>query len=280
VSKEYIIYSDESASFGTVFSNFYGGALIRAEHIDKVRELLADKKAELNLHGEVKWQKVSVAYLGKYKVLMDLFFDMIEEDIIKVRIMFTQNQFVPRNLSEEQKEHGYFILYYQFIKHAFGLIYSNPGTEPIRIRLLVDQIPHNEEKKSRFRGFVSSLTYNPEFRAARIRINPADIVDVISHDHDVLQCLDVILGSINFRLNDLHLAIPEGKRRRGKRTRAKETLYKHMNQRMQKMRTLFNIGTSTGVDDDLANRWHHSYRHWRFLPSDYEVAVGAPKKKK
>lgn len=203
---------------------------------------------------------------------MSLFFDMIAEDIIKVRVMFTQNLYIPRNLTDEHREHEYFILYYQFIKHSFGLIYSNEEKEPIWVRLLLDQMPSNQEKRTRFRGFVSSLTQNPQFRNAKIRINASDIVDVVSHDHDVLQCLDVILGSINFRLNDLHLAIPLGKKRRGKRTRAKETLYKEMNKRMRAIRPGFNIGTSTGTDDDLANRWRHSYRHWRFLPSDYDVA--------
>ena len=87
MSTEYIIYSDESASFGTVFSNFYGGALIRSEHIDTVRRLLAEKKTELNLYKEVKWQKVTANYLDKYRALMALFFDLIDEDIIKVRII-------------------------------------------------------------------------------------------------------------------------------------------------------------------------------------------------
>jgi hypothetical protein len=203
---------------------------------------------------------------------MDLFFDMIYEDVVKIRIMFTQNLYVPRNLTDEHREHEYFILYYQFIKHAFGLIYSGDRREPTRVRLLLDQLPDTEERCARFRGFVSSLTYNPDFRAAGIRIAAEDIVDVISHEHNILQCLDVILGSINFRLNDLHLAIPKGKRRRGKKTKAKEALYKHMNKRMREIRPYFNIGISTGIDKDLSERWHHSYRHWRFLPADYEIA--------
>src|SRR6185312_11518173 len=57
--KEYIIYCDESASIGTTFSHFYGGALIRSNQIDKVRKLIADKKADLHLLGEIKWQKVT-----------------------------------------------------------------------------------------------------------------------------------------------------------------------------------------------------------------------------
>src|SRR5579862_8544116 len=121
---------------------------------------------------------------------MDLFFDFVDEDIVKVRIMFTQNLYIPRNLTDEHKEHEYFILYYQFIKHAFGLIYSGERNDPTRVRLLLDQMPNTQEKCARFRGFLSSLTSNPQFRTAGIIIAAEDIVDVVSHDHDILQCLD------------------------------------------------------------------------------------------
>jgi Protein of unknown function (DUF3800) len=251
--KEFIIYSDESASRGTTFSNFHGGAVIRSEHIDSVRSLIAKKKNKLHLFGEIKWQKVTENYLEKYREIMNLFFDMIEEGIIKIRILFTQNLYIPRRLTDEQRENEYFILYYLFIKHAFGLIHSNDGREPVRVRLLLNQMPSTEEQRNRFRGYVSSLTYNPQFRTAGIRITPSDIVDVVSHEHDVLQCLDIILGSINFRLNDLHLAIPKGKRRRGKKTRAKENLYEQMNKRMRTIRPGFTIGVNTGIDVDLAD---------------------------
>jgi hypothetical protein len=116
MTKEFIIYCDESASFGTNFSNFYGGALIRSDHIDRVRRLIADKKRDLHFFGEVKWQKVTENYLEKYKKLMGLFFDIIEEDLVKVRIMFTQNIYITINLTDEHREHEYFILYYKFGK--------------------------------------------------------------------------------------------------------------------------------------------------------------------
>jgi hypothetical protein len=185
--KEFIIYCDESASFGSKFSHFYGGALVRSDHIDKVRQLLAAKKAHLNLYKEVKWQKVTENYLNKYIDLMSFFFDLIEEDIVKVRIMFTQNIHVPKNLTEEQLEYEYFILYYHFIKHAFGLTYANERIHPVRVRLLLDQMPDTKEKCDRFRGFVSALTSNPQFRESGIRILQEDIADVSSHEHDVLQ---------------------------------------------------------------------------------------------
>jgi hypothetical protein len=90
MSKEYIIYCDESEESGQYFGNFYGGALVCSEHLDEVKSLIAAKKAELNLFGEVKWSKITENYAEKYIAMMDLFFDLIRDGKIKVRIMFTQ----------------------------------------------------------------------------------------------------------------------------------------------------------------------------------------------
>ena len=88
---------------------------------------------------EIKWTKVSAAYLDKYMAMIKLFFDLIEEGKIKVRIMFTQNARQPVGLTREQIEESYFLLYYQFLKHGFGLIYSNDTKNPIYLRLYLDQ---------------------------------------------------------------------------------------------------------------------------------------------
>jgi hypothetical protein len=138
---------------------------------------------------------------------------------------------------------------------------------------MLDQMPTSREQRERFKGFVSALSSNAHFRRARVHIDPENIVDVISHEHDILQCLDVVLGSINFRLNNMHLLIPPGKRRRGKKTRAKEALYKEINKRMRKIRPNFNIGIRTATDGNMSNIWHHSYRHWLFIPRERETIV-------
>jgi len=58
---EYIIYSDESVSKGELFSDFFGGALVTNRNYNEVNAALEAKKLELNLTGEIKWTKVSVA---------------------------------------------------------------------------------------------------------------------------------------------------------------------------------------------------------------------------
>ena len=75
---------------------------------------------------------------------------------------------------------------------------------------------------------------------------------------------------MQFRLNNLHKVKPEGSYRRGKRTIAKEKLYKFINKQIREVYPNFNIGISTGLQGDIKNRWEHPYRHWSFVPSKHK----------
>jgi hypothetical protein len=83
--------------------------------------------------------------------------------------------------------------------------------------------------------------------------------------------LDVVLGAMAFRLNDMHLKKEPGQRTRGKRTIAKEKLYKHINTLIRQLYPNFNIGDSTGLGDEKENKWKQPYRHWRFIPKDFDL---------
>ena len=265
---EYIIYCDESERSGSRYSNFYGGALVRSKDFRDVVDQIEDKKRGLNLHQEVKWQKVTWSYVDKYRSLMDEFFGLVRADKVKVRVMFTHNYFRPQDLESYHREHEYFILYYQFIKHAFGLRYSNEGSNPINVRIYFDNLPDTLEKRELFKSFVYGINHWPQFKKARLRIVRDQLAEVTSHKHVVLQCLDIVLGAIQFRLNSKHKIKPSGAKRRGNRTIAKEKLYKHINARIRQVYPGFNIGISTGLRGDIANRWKHSYRHWLFIPTE------------
>jgi hypothetical protein len=280
MSLEYVIYTDESEKRGIFYSNFYGGALVRSPDLQPAIARLEQEKARLNLHREVKWQRVTENYLEKYIALMDCFFDEVAAGRIKVRVMFTQNQFIPTGLSPEQRRAEYHLLYYQFIKHAFGLRYSGIVGQEILVRLNMDQLPDNREQNAQFKAYLLGLNRNSNFRNAGIRFQADQIAEVESHDHVLLQCLDVVLGAMAFRLNDKHKEKPPGNRRRGKRTIAKERLYKHIRTRICQLYPNFNIGETTGKGGDWANLWLHPYRHWKFVPAEHEIDATKTKPKK
>jgi len=72
---------------------------------------------------------------------MDAFFDFVEQYQVKIRIMFTQNRYVPQGLTQRQQKNKYHLLYCQFIKHAFGLTYIRPTDQRIRLRIYLDKMP-------------------------------------------------------------------------------------------------------------------------------------------
>jgi len=267
--KEYLIICDESERKGKYFSNFYGGVRVGMSQLDGVNARLKAKKTELGLTSEVKWKKTDASVVERYEELIAAFFDEVEAGRVIGRIVFTQNARVARGLTPEHFEEEYYILYYQFIKHGFGLRHMPAHAAPPKMRIYLDEIGDSKAQIAKFRGFIAGLAHDSYIRRHGLILKEEDITEVRSHDHVLLQCLDVILGSIPFRLNDKHKEKLPGERVRGKRTIAKERLYKFIYGRICRVAGKnFNIGCSTSVKPFPDGRWSMKYRHWLFKSSD------------
>ncbi len=269
-NSEYIIWCDESVKNGEYYSHFYGGVLVQSQHLDTVVRTLRAVVEEIGITEEIKWQKVDMVKLPAFLRLMDVFFELICDNKVKVRIMFTQNANVPTRLTKEHHDNGYFLLYYQFFKHCFGLKYSNDTDEVKYVRAYFDHMPDTLSKRQQFKEYIKGLESTRDFQKAKIKMRREDITEIDSKHHLPLQFLDVILGAIQFRLNNLHLQKKVGEPKRGKRTIAKERLYKYINAKIRLLKPNFNIGISTGTAA-LEDRWHHPYRHWKFMPREFAV---------
>lgn len=268
---EYFVYCDESRKTGEYFSNFYGGLIVAAGDKDEVEARIRAILAERSLTGELKWQYITKFYADQYIAVMNVLFDLLMEGRIRIRIMFTQNHLKAANLSESQVADSFEILYYQFIKHAFGFRYARPIEKHKKVRIYLDKLPVTTEKKTRFRAYIAALTNSAEFRHASVSIRMDDITDVDSHEHILIQCLDVVLGSMQFKLNAWDERKPEGASRRGSKTLAKQKVYKAINKRIRELKPSFNIGITTGHPNGLSDRWEMPYRHWVFVPKSKEI---------
>lgn len=279
MKRQYVIYADESHRKGKFYSNFYGGALVDYCELEKLSTQLNNKKNQLGLFSEVKWTKVTEQYLDKYIKLIDFFFKYVNSNKIKIRIMFRQNANVPQNLSREHEEKEYFLLYYQFIKHAFGIDYCNPNeNDQVILKMYFDKLPDTRKKNREFKGYIYSL--NDFFCINNVHIYNEDIAEVDSKNHVILQCMDIILGAINFKLNDMDKEKMPNSNRRGKRTKAKEKLYKNILKNIKENHKNFNIGVSTSTRGDYTNNWKDSYRHWCFKSKNSIFDSTLTKKKK
>ena len=268
---EYIIYSDESVSKGELFSDFFGGALVTNRNFNEVNAALEAKKLELNLTGEIKWTKVSVAYLEKYKQMMDLFFSFVKQNKVKLRIMFQESGHSYDPLHQDQIANRYHLLYYQFIKHAFGLRYHDaPAGETVYLKLYFDKMPVSIQESDAFKAHIAYLQNLWQFRNARILIRPDDIAEIDSHKHSIQQCMDIVLGAMSFRLNNKHLVIPPGATEPGHKTKAKETLFNHILELIKDANGIedFDISKTT-LPDQARDRWIIPYRHWKFLAAEF-----------
>lgn len=215
-SKEYFVWCDESIKKGEFYSNFYGGVLIQSKDVKYVNNALKGIVDKIKITEEIKWGKVDGIKLKAFIALMDIFFKLVRKNRIKVRIMFRQNAKVAKNLQQEHMSNEFFLLYYQFIKHAFGLQYSNTTKLPIYVRVHFDNLPDTISKALQFKEYIKGLERVKSFLDAKIRFRKEDIVEVDSKLHLPLQFLDVIPSSMQFRLNDKHKEKPFGKSRRGK----------------------------------------------------------------
>ncbi|UCS93862.1 DUF3800 domain-containing protein [Echinicola marina] len=269
MKKGFFIFCDESVKSDRYYSNFYGGSMIAKEDYEKINNLLVSKKQDIGMEdSELKWSNINAYRVDAYCEMMELYFNIIAQNIIKFRLMFTDNRFIPRNLTATHKQNEYHLLYYQFIKHSFGFSHINSDVL-IDLELYFDTLPDKKEKNKKFKGFIHGLQYLPELEGANLQIKKESIYEVDSKKHIILQCSDVILGSMGFRLNNHHKDKPEGQYRRGKRTVAKEKVYRFINSKIRDIRPNFNIGVSTSVDGDPLNKFFHPYRHWLFTPSEH-----------
>lgn len=260
----YIIYCDESSDKGSKFCDFFGGCMIDSRDQFELTQALDQKKRDLHLDHEVKWTRVTENYLSKYIELIDLFFDYIQAGKIKVRIMFRSASDAPSHTTTTNVDDKYFKLYYQFLKHSFGLMTIPKDCTPTNVIIFLDVLPDKHGKRDEFKKFLHAMPQSQDFSESHISIRERDIIEVDSRDHVLLQCTDIVLGAMNFKLNGLNLSKPEGQARRGKRTIAKEKLYKHIQKRISEIHPSFNAGVSTG-NRGLSNpHWDSPYEHWLF----------------
>lgn len=273
--REYILFCDESDKKGEFFSNFYGGVIVGSGDYQSIVSGLSDRADAAGLHSEIKWSKVGPLEVERYQILLTSFFDAMQSGILRMRIMFRQNSHVPENLSPEHRKNEYFLLYYQFLKHGFGIRHMpDHSPEGVDFRLYLDKLPNqNRESKEQFRGYIAALADNARVKARGFRLSPENITDVDSKNHILLQCMDVVLGSIAFRLNDKHKQKAEGSFRRGKRTIAKEKLYDFIRSEIVRVtgKQHFNIGASTSPSKYPEGRWSDPYLHWKFVPRDRRI---------
>lgn len=272
------IWLDESDRHGEFYSNFYGGILVHSQYYREVLERMRSVVEKAGVKDEIKWQKVNEYHYPQYMMLVDELFDLARENKIKIRIFFRHNQYTANRLTPEERKADYQMLYYQFIKYAFGFLYADE-TPLGGLTLYLDEVPLRQSERCEFISHLRSLTNDPILKNKGLSIEEDGIVEVNSRHHLPLQFMDLILGSICFKLNEKDKLKSEGENKIGKRTLVKLKLYKHINQRIREIYPNFNIGITTPIRLN-SDTWTQVYRHWSFIPKYHTRDISRTKKAK
>lgn len=262
----YIVYCDESSSKGDLYVDFFGGCIVDASKIHRIEDSLNSLKQSLNLRSEIKWTNVSESYLDKYRQVVHAFFEFVRSGDIRVRIMFRNRKSLYPHGALPAKEQRYFKLYYQFIKHSFGFRTPVCITGNYNVILLLDELPDHSSQADEFKRYLQSMPSTMDFAESGLHINAEDIGEVDSCNHVLLQCVDIVLGAIFFRMNKLNTVIDPATGKRGRRTKAKEKLYQMILEEIRTIHPSFNIGVSTGGRGLEYPHWSSPYEHWVFEP--------------
>ena len=126
--------------------------------------------------------------------LVDFIFDLLDDGLIKIRIFFRHNQYVPKYLTREHMRKEYSMLYYQFIKHAFGFQYSNDSDRPVFLHIALDELPISEPEKKEFKDFIFRLGDEMSFKAANIKIRK----DELGYLMNIYRIIIISLNSMSF----------------------------------------------------------------------------------
>jgi hypothetical protein len=275
----YIAYADEAWTHDPEnrFWRFYGGALLRAAERERIERELNGLKATLGLEGEMKWTQVRPFNWERVAVVLDRFLDFVDERKIKLRYMWLDQAFQdPDALSTYHIEYGYYILYYFFLVFGLGLPWHDDPDGLVSIEYFLDTLPDQPEKREAFRRFLLRAHNFKRFdKQSRFRI--VSVGDVDSKKHVILQCVDVIIGAVGFRLNHQHKAKKKNGRR-AEATKTKEQLYNRIRLRLGQIDMAergglsYAVGVNTGKSGDVANRWRHKFRQWDFRkPGSFNV---------
>lgn len=250
--KKYIIICDESTKKGKNFSYFYGGAMIDESKYQKISDILNDYKEKFGFN-ELKRVKITKANYKQYIEVMDLFFTFVKSGAIKLRIMFSPNDQLLKNIKHSEDE-SFMKFYYAFIINAFNIFYAGKN---FRLRLIFDDLPETKEQCNKFKELLmKKIVTNEKQNTNKVYLKKEDIEEVDSKKHVILQCVDVVVGLIDFILNT-----PSAEINKSSRAKARYQVWQEIYKHILEINSEFQLKETTKpVYSNIA--WKSNYRHF------------------
>lgn len=191
----YRIFSDESRQSKDRYM-VLAGVIIPQHRIDEFNQTMSAYRKSTNMHSELKWSKVSRAKLDNYKIFVDYFFALCDTDVLHFRsIIFDNHQVDHKKYNDGNKEVGFYKFYYQ--------LYMLFAREYFNEKKATSFVIHPDYRHSKYslKDYLEIL--NSGFRK---KVHPeisafSAIEPLHSHNSEIIQVLDIILGAIGYVKN-------------------------------------------------------------------------------
>jgi hypothetical protein len=257
---------------------FIGGLLGLKEDIDRLESVLYDAITFHKYPLEVKWANVSPEWLQFYKELVDVFFVQLTNFDLRYRQVFLDRTYIhlPSSGNAIQTDlDREFLIYYFFLKEAFGLKYLPVATETFdRIVMRLDTHSSKDHRK-KLKELVEKLPVYLHRTDLTI-----DLGHVCSKTLRRIQICDVLLGAAGSYGNRAHDMRKAGQKRMTPYQKCRCELAKYISAKLRNLNNLtrgrnaFNWHESTGMDGNPRNKYIHKMRIWKFIPKHCQIDKG------
>jgi len=196
----YHIYCDESRQSKDRYM-VLGGLIIPATNVDIVNDTMEKFRKEQKMFSELKWTKVSNQKLKEYERFVEYFFALNNNDKLHFHCIIIDNHKVDhKKFNKGDKELGFYKFFYQLLLHCFGRRYCREG-EDVRF------ITHMDYRQTKYKlGTLKKVLNSGMKKRFDIATEPfVSIEPRHSHDAELIQLNDIILGSIGFQKNGYDL---------------------------------------------------------------------------
>jgi hypothetical protein len=165
-----------------------------------------------------------------------------------------------------------FRIYYQFLKHAFGMssLPQPAAGKPHRILVRLDD--HSSQKhKTALASFVEKLSSKTHTIQVTFRNSASSCR---------LQICDLLIGAAGSYGNKMHLRREPGRSGMSSNQKARRELAKYIYDRLRAIdaaergTAAFNWFETTGRGGDADNVYRHKLRIWKFKPTKFHVDKG------
>ena len=187
---EYCLFADESRRTGSLF---LGGLICTKQGAARLKKRLYQLRGDFGISREMKWTKASKRYCSGYEAWLDVF---LTDPSARYSVLHLNqsskewHQFNPNTARKPSTDSKISSAYHQFLVTTFGRL-----SDTKRWSVYPDQGLFKSERKWQSVEFLFNRTYRSLFGSKSSRIIRF-VESQDSHDEDLLQLSDMILGIV------------------------------------------------------------------------------------